>query len=447
MQDGPHGTMERIDKLIEEDQYEQALPLLDTLIMRRELESESLFKKAECLQRLERYKESIEFYDKALEIDEEDDMAWNGKGYSLFQLGEYGKAKLCFDVASDLVPENLEYRLSMAEMCILLEEYDEGWEISKDVLKDAKESIDIIVSWSFSLLALFLNTYIIEALTTLDELIGYIKIIETDPIPENDFRGADYDFSGISSIIKGRLKDASLDLMMDLVMYLKGEIGFEEFETKKREHYQNIKETDLVDARKIVKKKFKKELVPEEPDWNVITNPVVKESMLWLDDLVKGIFDGQGIGTFASLFEIYDWNLDRGPAPFIQELINPFFVDIGDKYVLRLAIDLDFLVNALGGEWDEAIQKISKKIKLPDLEELYIQSTRLLPIISLMRAIPPRRNPELSLIIKLASPGNLNDFSILEKIEEAWEIDLIPVDYQEEEKIRVLSMVWKQKKG
>ena len=118
MPDGPYETMEKIDKLIEENKYENALSLLEELIKARLLESESFFKKAECLQGLKRYPESIEFYDKTLEIDEEDDMVWNGKGYSLFQLGEYGKAKLCFEVAADLVPENLEYRLSMAEMCI-----------------------------------------------------------------------------------------------------------------------------------------------------------------------------------------------------------------------------------------------------------------------------------------------------------------------------------------
>lgn len=51
-------------------------------------------------------KEKIKCYDKTLELNPKEDMAWNNKGWALDGLGKYEEAIKCYDQALALNPEN-----------------------------------------------------------------------------------------------------------------------------------------------------------------------------------------------------------------------------------------------------------------------------------------------------------------------------------------------------
>ena len=68
--------------------------------------------KGNVLDKLEKYQEAIECYDKALEIVHNTDERWWGlwynKGHSLKKLGENQKAIDCFDKALEINPRNTD---------------------------------------------------------------------------------------------------------------------------------------------------------------------------------------------------------------------------------------------------------------------------------------------------------------------------------------------------
>jgi tetratricopeptide (TPR) repeat protein len=65
------------------------------------------YKKAVALERLNRYEQAIQCFDKAIEIDATDMKIWNSKGSLLGSLGRYEQAIQCFDKAIEIDPHNL----------------------------------------------------------------------------------------------------------------------------------------------------------------------------------------------------------------------------------------------------------------------------------------------------------------------------------------------------
>jgi tetratricopeptide (TPR) repeat protein len=59
-----------------------------------------------ALYNLGKHEEAIKWYDKALEIEPNDDKAWYNKGLALDKLTKYEDARKCFDKAQQLREKN-----------------------------------------------------------------------------------------------------------------------------------------------------------------------------------------------------------------------------------------------------------------------------------------------------------------------------------------------------
>ncbi|WP_135605447.1 tetratricopeptide repeat protein [Methanococcoides sp. NM1] len=70
--------------------------------------SERAITKYAIIQANDQYKESITYFDKALEIDPNHADAWNNKGFALFSLSSYPEALECFDKSIELNPDNAD---------------------------------------------------------------------------------------------------------------------------------------------------------------------------------------------------------------------------------------------------------------------------------------------------------------------------------------------------
>ncbi|MBT3685891.1 MAG: tetratricopeptide repeat protein, partial [Nitrosopumilus sp.] len=80
----------------------EAMACYDESIMINDKSAYVLFMKSKLLFDLEKYKESIQFCDKAIKADPEDSDVWFCKGNSLKKLGKNEEAEICFVRAKEL---------------------------------------------------------------------------------------------------------------------------------------------------------------------------------------------------------------------------------------------------------------------------------------------------------------------------------------------------------
>ena len=95
------------------------------------------FKKALALEKLGKYEESIECYDKILEIDPNDARAWYNKGTSLsehvnpYDGSSYAKSKAeeaikCFEKVLEIDPNDARALFNKGTACILVDRNEEA---------------------------------------------------------------------------------------------------------------------------------------------------------------------------------------------------------------------------------------------------------------------------------------------------------------------------------
>ncbi len=444
--------LSKANELLDNGEFETALKIFDEIIDAGDFGSEPYFGKAECLQKMEKYDASLYWYDKALEIDEDDDFAWNGKGFSYFHLGEYGQAKLCFEIAADLDPDNLDYLLSQIEMAVLLG--DNGSDLARRALSMAgnEDGGYMVVAWAFSIFALLLEDKIVNALDTLQEFMSNLRQIENDRNPENDFRGFDYDYCGIETATETHLRGAMKEVMVALTGYLKGSTPFSTLEETVSSRVPQVQATDVQPVRAATTGAGagKDDEVNEFPDIESITGATERAGIDYIDRAVEGYGDNVGFQTFIFLFNQYDWNLDRGPAPFIKELGNHFFIELDGGHVTRIALDLDVLDLAIKSknidfkkEWNS--ESTGVLLACPMLSEIYLSATRLSSVVDFMRHVKAGAGKEIWLYVMVAKLPDQEGFDALDAVPEIWEIDDVPEDYQEHDKIAA-SMIWTPKK-
>jgi len=88
--------------LLESGNFKQALDCFDKALEINPHLSEPWNNKGLCLANLGKYNEAIAFYDKALKINPEKANAWNNKGVVLSKLGKYEDSITCFDKALEM---------------------------------------------------------------------------------------------------------------------------------------------------------------------------------------------------------------------------------------------------------------------------------------------------------------------------------------------------------
>ena len=92
-----------------------------------------------------KYEDSIECFNKVLELDPNYENAWYYKGYSLFYSGNYQKANECFDKFLEINPENV-YTVNVIQFkaigLFMLEKYQEQLELSNKLIDISKNSLE-----------------------------------------------------------------------------------------------------------------------------------------------------------------------------------------------------------------------------------------------------------------------------------------------------------------
>ncbi len=95
----------------------------------------SLYNRGKTLYELKRYKEAIAAYDKALQIQPEYSVAWNGEGKTLYELKQYKEALDAYDKAIQIQPQYLEAWLGRGYVLDELQRYQEAIDSFDQALK------------------------------------------------------------------------------------------------------------------------------------------------------------------------------------------------------------------------------------------------------------------------------------------------------------------------
>ena len=91
--------------LYELGKYKEAIQCYDKAIDIDPDDADAYYNKGCALDSLEQYKEVIKYYDKAIEIDPDDADAYNNKGYALYCLKQYKEAIKCYDKVIEIDPD------------------------------------------------------------------------------------------------------------------------------------------------------------------------------------------------------------------------------------------------------------------------------------------------------------------------------------------------------
>nr|MDO8083187.1 tetratricopeptide repeat protein [Candidatus Sigynarchaeum springense] len=445
--------LDEANRLFDQEKYQEAIALYDKLIVERKYGAEPLFMKAECLSNLNRYEEAIPWYDKAIEIDDEDAMTWNGKGNAHYHLENYAQARVCFECAYDIDPQESNYLFSIIETAILTGDFAEVVDIAREKIRRSTDITIIVFSRVFIIIALFLDHKPLNAMETIDELVKYIPDFESKPrdgsfySTDRLFSSEEYDLCGIESFIAKRITGATNRILQALLSYLKGEIGIKKLSQAKADEFNNITLEDVLVENLPA---GSSSILEEFPSFEAIIDPSERAAIERIDGLVKEFAREIGFQSFGFLLHEYDWNQDRGMAPFLNKINNRFFVDIVDGKVKRLSIDLDTLAAAILPDdhkgavvTPQTYALVGGLFRFLHLDEFYITAQKLSDIVNAMRAASFGNGKELNLFVNVEIiPDIQEDLTSLRKIEEITEIDEYPVDYQDEGKRVVGSMIW-----
>jgi tetratricopeptide (TPR) repeat protein len=450
-------VLEEANRLFDQEQYEDAIKLYDKLIVERKLGAEPHFMKAECLSNMHRYAEAITWYDKAIEIDDENALIWNGKGNAYYHNENYVQARVCFECAYDTDPQTTDYLFSVIETAILTGDIEDAVNMSREALNSTEDTRSVVLAWGFSIIALFLQQKPLNAIETLDELVQYMRDVEArwtkvewraqEGTKSLAFTGADFDLCGVEKVINKRVGGATSKILQALISYLNGDADVDQLGRVRAEESDAIALEDVVMEERT---DAEGPTIEEFPNIEAIADPIERAAIEQINSSV-GEFAGElGFQSFAYMFDDYNWNQDRGPAPFLEEISNRFFVEIVDGQVTRLSIDLDILAAALLPDDQKEARATAATyaqagalLKFHNLEEIFITASKITSIVEAMRAASFGKGKELTLFINVEMiPDVQEDLISLDKIDEITEIDEIPVDYQEEGKRVVGSMVW-----
>lgn len=129
-----------------------------------------------------KYEDSLEWFDKALEIDQNYDDAWYNKGLTLFRIENYHEANECFDNFLEINHENVHtFKVMLFEAVgfFMLKKYQEQLELSDNLIKISKNS-------SENLYALNIKSNALLKLGQYDESEKIVdNILKEDPESES----------------------------------------------------------------------------------------------------------------------------------------------------------------------------------------------------------------------------------------------------------------------
>lgn len=131
--------------------------------------------KGMALSSTRRYKEAIECYDKAIEIDPDDEWAWHNKGLALSDLGIYDEAIQCYNKAIDIDKDFVDAWTDKGGALFTLARYDEANECYDKAINIDPNDVVARINKGNTLLA---RAQYDEALVCYDKAIELDKELE-----------------------------------------------------------------------------------------------------------------------------------------------------------------------------------------------------------------------------------------------------------------------------
>jgi tetratricopeptide (TPR) repeat protein len=123
----------------------------------------------------EKYEDSIECFDKALELDPNYENAWYNKGYTLCNIGNYLEADECFDKFLEINPESVDASNVMVFKTIvlfMLKKYQEELELSNSLIDISKNSFEKLNALNIKSSALLKLEQYDESEIIIDKILG-----------------------------------------------------------------------------------------------------------------------------------------------------------------------------------------------------------------------------------------------------------------------------------
>ena len=108
---------------------EEALKCYQDCLKLNQESHELYYNIARCLDDLKRYDEALTCYDQAIQLKPDYAAAWYNKGITLHDLKRYHEALTHYDKAIQLKPKFFESHWNKALTCLVLEDFDNGWNL------------------------------------------------------------------------------------------------------------------------------------------------------------------------------------------------------------------------------------------------------------------------------------------------------------------------------
>jgi tetratricopeptide (TPR) repeat protein len=122
-----------------------------------------------------KYDDSIECFEKALELDPNYEKAWCNKGYTLLNIGNYIEANECFDKFLEINPESIyasNVMVFKTTVLFMLKKYQEQLELSNSLIDISKNSLEKLNALNIKSNALLKLEQYAESEIIIDKILG-----------------------------------------------------------------------------------------------------------------------------------------------------------------------------------------------------------------------------------------------------------------------------------
>lgn len=127
VQGSENADMEEGSRLFDQRKFAEAIPYLERALEKAteaRTRSDVLTSLGNCYNELNRFKESLEYYDRALREDPTNHKAYVGQGVVYRLSGDYDKAAQSYSKALELAPDYAELHASMGVLAMTQGQYD-----------------------------------------------------------------------------------------------------------------------------------------------------------------------------------------------------------------------------------------------------------------------------------------------------------------------------------
>ena len=142
-------TLKKLDTLFDNNNYNDALKLIDEMLVLDSQCEDFQLCKGICLKRMKSYEESLKFFDQSIFMNPYNGIAFSAKGNLKFETGHFSDAVSCYNQANDLNSKVNFYSGEYASF--LINEFENAIKHYETALKQAGSSPNAITKRKSSL--------------------------------------------------------------------------------------------------------------------------------------------------------------------------------------------------------------------------------------------------------------------------------------------------------